>query len=95
VSATAACRNDRGDHNNADEQGSGGDPGALIGGPDAAAAGTQITTAPPPVGTTYPTPGDTNQSVTTPVTAPTADTGRAPEGNAPGATQGTQPQKGP
>jgi len=95
--SAAACRTDRGDHNNADEQGGGGDPGANapIGGPAAGAAGTQITPAPPPVGTTYPSPADTNKAASTPVTAPSADTGRVPEGNAPGASQGTQPQNGP
>ena len=95
LAVSAAACDDAGGHNDADEQKSGGDPGAPVGGPDAAAAGTQISPAPPPVGSTYPVPGDTNKAISTPTTGPASDTGRAPEGNTPVASQGTQPQKGP
>jgi hypothetical protein len=90
--AGAAACDGAGGHNDADENKSGGDAGAPIGGPDAAANGTAISPAPPPVGTVNPVPPDTNQAVSTPNTAASSDTGRAPEGNSPGATQGTQPK---
>ena len=92
VSAGAAACDGAGGHNDADENKHGGDAGAPIGGPDAAAAGTQISPAPPPVGTVNPTPADTNTAVSTPATAPSSDTGRAPEGNQPGASRGGQQQ---
>lgn len=91
---TAAC-DGAGGHNNADESKNGGDSGAAIGGPAAGANGTAIMPAPPPVGTVNPVPPDTNQAISTPNTTASSDTGRAPEGNAPGASRGTQPETDP
>ncbi|HEU4560537.1 MAG TPA: hypothetical protein VFS20_21985 [Longimicrobium sp.] len=92
LSAGAAACDGAGGHNNADENKEGGDAGAPIGGPEAGAAGTQITPGPPPVGTVNPVPPDTNTAISTPATAPASDTGRHPEGNHPGASRGGQQQ---
>jgi hypothetical protein len=94
LAVSAAACDGAGGHNDAEQQKDGGGNGAPIGGPDAAAAGTQISPAPPPVGAVNPVPGDTNTAASTPATAPSADTGRVPEGNTPGASQGTQRKNG-
>jgi hypothetical protein len=90
LAVSAAACDGAGGHNDADENREGGDAGAPIGGQEGGAVGTQIAPGPPPVGTTNPVPPDTNTAVSTPTTGAPGDTGRAPEGNAPGASRGTQ-----
>jgi len=93
--AGAAGCDGAGGHNDADENQSGAEATAPIGGPDANANGTAITPAPPPVGSVNPVPADTNTAVSTPNTTASSDTGRVPEGNAPGASRGTQRETDP
>lgn len=90
----AAC-DGAGEHRNADavQPDSAQQP---VTGPEAASQGTRIQNAPPPAGTTGPTPPDGNPSTTTPndpsQPASAAASGGVENGAAP-APGGTQPQQ--